>query len=906
MSEQITLRLHVIQKDSGFSVKNVRIEIWDKHPTEEDELITETITDTQGFARLKIAAVDLQENNTQPDIYFKLFYEDELLRSTEENILWNLDEGDQIFQIAVDAPSELLVDNQNQSDPISNENYLPHQLVAGHPDQFIEGRYFQPVIVYSRITSGRDDDDQDDINGREPTNGDHDNSREDDNTYIDLQDVLARREEDQIEEPIFSHKYRTIAERQYQAARSRSGDDNSDEPEWNFRSPGIKLLRQNLGILFYDRMRYRFTGSVLGEQLYTVSLAPGEEVTLTQNSETRRAVSMEEVQTREEEQELTLSSTWSTEVTSDQAQSASTSVGGDLGISGGIAPPKVDFLKIGANSSAHFDRSLETSSSEQQGNAYEISRELSRRARQEHATTFKIESEETTTFGSKRLLLNRNPTRSLSFNFFKIYNKYRVILERYNAKLALSLTLSNPFERMFSQIENAIEVVAYDNPKNYDCKAPPESEVKKKELPFEFDDPIEGLGHWLPGTPTMVDVPVPDAFIEKPNNNLELDYAEYSISSWQIKEVELEDPDDWTNWNTKQTTKNKSAEEFSEYKGEISLRASEQGDPEGTGVAGVGIYLDVNPDFHPLVLTHAPGVWWTTKVEITVKVHFKPIEGIDQKYDDCLTIEEERLYKALTPELVTAVIQNVTGQTTEHLYMRLIETYFLSLFAYTGSQVDDFLIRDFRNYFDWNEAIIQELPSWMQGKIAARFERLLERIQELIPGFDARSVFPEGFDMSGVEVFLPLRPGMERNVFEFLNAGEGWNGDAYISTFESFHKKHFGSVASSLPTYKNVLAPEPDRATTLGATIWQGDWEKPRRRFEVLDEWADYMPTDGVFIESMLGQTDSSEALQAEALRSDLDTAVAHQELLHAQAEAARKLADREDITVHYNISDEG
>src|SRR5205814_1081371 len=77
----------------------------------------------------------------------------------------------------------------------------------------------------------------------------------------------------------------------------------------------MELRELPFGVLFSDRLRFQPAGLVIGEKVYALSLGAGEEVQLRQVVETRRQTLSEDIKDREQEQQLTLSSTWSTEIT---------------------------------------------------------------------------------------------------------------------------------------------------------------------------------------------------------------------------------------------------------------------------------------------------------------------------------------------------------------------------------------------------------------------------------------------------------------------------------------------------------------------------------------------------------------------------------------------------------------
>jgi hypothetical protein len=70
----------------------------------------------------------------------------------------------------------------------------------------------------------------------------------------------------------------------------------------------------------------------------------------------------------------------------------------------------------------------------------------------------------------------------------------------------------------------------------------------------------------------------------------------------------------------------------------------------------------------------------------------------------------------------------------------------------------------------------------------------------------------------------------------------------------------------------------------------------------VLDEWVEMVPTDGVHIEPTLSTGVSTDEARASALRAELEATDAQRQLRLAEAEAARTIALRENISATVNL----
>ncbi|MFI5852369.1 hypothetical protein ACIA8B_31650 [Micromonospora chalcea] len=74
------------------------------------------------------------------------------------------------------------------------------------------------------------------------------------------------------------------------------------------------LLQSDVGIAFLDRTRIRPVGFALGEHVYALALAPGEEAVLEQRTYTKRELTLEEQSESEQQTDVELTSALTTEL----------------------------------------------------------------------------------------------------------------------------------------------------------------------------------------------------------------------------------------------------------------------------------------------------------------------------------------------------------------------------------------------------------------------------------------------------------------------------------------------------------------------------------------------------------------------------------------------------------------
>lgn len=84
-------------------VLNLRVEVWDKDKFVDDKL-GEATTDKKGSFRITIKQEEYKVHfvDEHPDLYFKIYSEDQLIKSTEDSILWNFERAPGDLEIVVD------------------------------------------------------------------------------------------------------------------------------------------------------------------------------------------------------------------------------------------------------------------------------------------------------------------------------------------------------------------------------------------------------------------------------------------------------------------------------------------------------------------------------------------------------------------------------------------------------------------------------------------------------------------------------------------------------------------------------------------------------------------------------------------------------------------------------------
>ena len=223
----------------------------------------------------------------------------------------------------------------------------------------------------------------------------------------------------------------------------------------------LGLLQSDLAILFLDRTRIRPSGFAIGEHLYGLGLAPGEEVVLEQRTYSKREVTLEEQNETEQQFDLELASSLTTEIQEGFERQKSRSDSWGFGIShfgsyNSASAWSAAYGTWNANHTISYTKNVTDGSQESARRSVRDSQTSSSKVaskyRTLHKTSFKLSSEAGFEQSSKRVIKNPNRSTPITLHYFKILQRLQLQQERYGARLCWTPSVRDPAFTFLRQI----------------------------------------------------------------------------------------------------------------------------------------------------------------------------------------------------------------------------------------------------------------------------------------------------------------------------------------------------------------------------------------------------------------------------------------------------------------------
>jgi hypothetical protein len=604
---------------------------------------------------------------------------------------------------------------------------------------------------------------------------------------------------------------------------------SADQIRGAWRQMFATLLGQEkappIGVLFDDRLRFQPAGLMVGEEVSTLSLAPGEELQVRQTVETKRRTTLEEVTDRESERQVTLSSSWSTDITAALQETESSNqasrVGGDL---------RADLASVGipvnVGGSATFDTSSahSTTSDTSRADHLEATTSATARMRSQHKVRLEITTEDSTSLAATRTVRNPNPLRGCTYIFYKLYRKERVTLERYGARLCLALRVVDPARDTRAAFLDGIAKLDPDNPANYRAQVP-DVVTAEWRVELDGDQAVRGRGERVDDESTRIPYTVGPTKLKGKStvdDTRAVDATFMLLETPVIEIISFKDDDE--------EERHYGTNAFREYrhgnKAELQapLPQVNAKDPEITIRT---VVLDV------------------FDVEARIVSRWGPDDATALAYATARASERETLLGALRLERILELRDVAVGQYTGVVLSRAVESHFRTTAKLT----------ELAEIFDVKDIFVRNTPQWATQKGRRIYRDLRARVERLPIVINAEDVLPDELTASEAVVFLPVREGREADALALLKQFKADRARDVISDLESFRETSFPRADADPMASSDVLSPVPVAGTPLGDATWGNPWEEPPREFLVLAQWSEAVPTDGLHLEMLLTDT---------------------------------------------------
>lgn len=142
MTTSRTFRIlgRVIERESRRGIAELRVEAWDKDLII-DDLVGSAVTESDGTFQISFDETYFREIclDRRPDLYFKVFSQANLIKSTESSVLWNVatHETEVVIEIATSAEARTATAESTQ---VSGAPFPPYEIVGEARDDRNEDR----------------------------------------------------------------------------------------------------------------------------------------------------------------------------------------------------------------------------------------------------------------------------------------------------------------------------------------------------------------------------------------------------------------------------------------------------------------------------------------------------------------------------------------------------------------------------------------------------------------------------------------------------------------------------------------------------------------------------------------------------------------------------------------------
>lgn len=597
-------------------------------------------------------------------------------------------------------------------------------------------------------------------------------------------------------------------------------------------------LKSNFGVLFLDRTRVVPKGSVLGEELLSLSMAPGEEVVVEQKTFSKREVSFEEQNEVEEQIALEFDATLSTTLEEGLEFQQNHSSKTDTGLSGSIgATIKGVSLNLAPSTSTSVSDSDTSTRRRSVKDTTSASSKVASRYRTAHKTIMRISSEDRFESASKRTLRNPNRYTPIDLRYFKIYQLLQLSRERFGARLVWSPAIAQPGAAVMQRAQRAYDMVL-------------QRAVDAVQLP----------------TPPTVPPPPPER-----QPRVEASETWRTTGGWpggnrEDKDLAIQIPTDYT-WDGN----------FDFVKSSLSFSGTGNGAPHERPNIRVN---DVWPWVDGTNLKVSVHAGWSGSgtANIQVRAGFIPKPNATETNYQTQVAQYTQQLNAYSGTVANlhAQARAAARDDADAAYARVLTTtdplseclaQLVNVWFPFEQRSESWKIDRWRSLFDWDNAAISVYPGWWTSK------------KDADPMRDPTRPGTEFVNASWARVHLPIRPGQEKVATMLALQLEKAQGTDIAGV-------DFATLIKDLSDYRSRVFGDPQELSL------NGDQEEPAAstKFIVLGTWNEVLPTNGTHLEVVQANTGAEDDISSDQLSGQKGMDNAEVANLHADADIKEKL----------------
>jgi hypothetical protein len=629
----------------------------------------------------------------------------------------------------------------------------------------------------------------------------------------------------------------------------------------------LTVLFGDVGILFNDRLRFRPSGLVVGEPIYTLALAPGEEVQVRQTVETKRRATMEGIEDREQESGLTLSSTWSTDIADSVTDTSNFQSGMQLNEGLNAAPAASAGIPIGgtAGITASASEAYTLTRQETTRNNRQLTAQATAKMRRQHKTRIEITTEQSSGLATTRTVRNANQQRPVTYVFSKMYRREQVLLERYGARLCLRWVVDDPARIVRKRFMDHIDRMDPDLITNYGDVASLEvmSTTEDVEVSMESetrdDNPSGKVETWPSQSPPgpsyrPLIVGVVDHVLSKSRSDVAVPDDYRLLGSPVVTFSKMRIRDEGPTRGDAARRDSQSSDEWLQIERSLFYRLND----DRTGGA---IHINAHAEYN-----HIPGnrfdgrlfLYGPTKVTVRITATWAKSTAREIAEQEPVAARRRDLERGLTVERLTALRDMLASDYAGGVMATAVRSALGDIGTENANMV--------RTLFAFEDAIVENIPYWATSAGRNAQRELQDRLQSLPIPLPTAAFMVDELTASQAIVYLPIRDGAEEDALLTAAVVDDAYARSLAEQIHALRSEHFAAARTTTTGFDDVTGPVPPTGTPASASVWASDWERPLYRFDVLSAWSELVPTDGVHLDAVLSDTVATDEHRTDAL----------------------------------------